>query len=164
MPNVTLALKKNGGAAVAGGITAAIGDVIQPTALDKAGWASNPAPQWQIWIYEGDEGDFSDYTANGDDPDMPTLVALGISDPPSFHLRFAGIYELRLVYGGGTIVSQAIIRVPYANGKNPIGPGETSEFGGAKRGAFKTINDNAATDGGVDVGLSLVLAKGNFLP
>lgn len=139
MPDATLALKKNGGAATAGGITAAIGDTIQPTALDKSGWSGTP--RWELWIYE--TGTYTGYTSDGA-PGLPTLFALGIADPPSFAIATAGLYELRLIYGGGAIVSKAIIKVPYANGNSPIGPDETSEFGGVKLGAYTALNANNA--------------------
>ena len=129
--DVTLQIKKNGGAPATGGITASIGDTIQPTALNKSQWPGNSV-RWELQEYGIGFPLPAGWTQDTDDSTMPTYFCLGVADPPAFVVDRGGPYKTRVIVAGNVVDERTFVKVDYPSGVRPTARGEVAQFGGQK--------------------------------
>lgn len=130
--SVTLQIRLNGGAPQTGGVTGAIGDVVQLTAANKSTWGG--AARWEIYDYPPSFTVPAGWTADSDG----VFYALGNADPPAFTISGStnwGKYGFRVTVLDGAVLATddaTALSIPSAGGLRSIMAGESTQFGGTR--------------------------------
>lgn len=130
--SVTLQIKLNGGAPQTGGVTGAIGDVVQLTAANKSTWSG--AARWEICDYPVTFSAPAGWSTDGDG----TIYVVGNADPGPFTIAADewSKFGFRLTATDGGVVTtdeSTALCVPHpTTGVRGIFAGESTQFGGER--------------------------------
>lgn len=136
-PTAVLQLRISGDAPVTGGVVGSVGDDVQMTADDKAGWG-NPPTKWEIFSYPPGFGLPAGWSAdvNG------AYYYLGSLDPPAWTADRWGDYATRLTVLGRLVDESTRFRILSPSGLRDQAYGEDRQFGNARDGNVETMRQN----------------------
>lgn len=126
MSDVTLQVRINGGSAQTGAVSAAVGDTVQLTAANKAGW-NVAGVRWELYDFPPDMTVPAGWSTASDG----SYYFLGSADPPSYTVTHWGKILPRVTAVHETDERTAI-DVPSASGLRDMMVREGSQFGGTR--------------------------------